>query len=290
MRAFTKCFLLSVSMLAIGSCIASASVMQVPKSVNAGEAFSIPTSGSGSATIYIVGPAQILRRTVELGSPVTFTESELSNAGHYSVVLSGGPESETAEMDVLPAKQPASLSFLAKPSRLPVHLQNGISGVAYIFDRFHNLFVAQSDVAFQLSVGEGAPQTRSVLARDGVAWVKMDSAATAGEARFQARVGSVTADRVIQQTPAAACNLRFSIQPSGARLELQTEPVRDCSGNALPDGTIVTFTSSYDGKTATVDVPLKRGIAKTSVPAQRGARISAASGVVMSNEARWGGL
>ncbi len=290
MRSLTTNFWLMVLLLPIGSLTANASIMQVPKSVNAGEAFSIPTSGSGSGTIYIVGPTQVLRRTVELGMPITFTDSELSNAGHYTVVLTGGSETETANLDVLPAKEPASLSFLAKPSRLPVHLQNGISGVTYIFDRFHNLFVSPAEVSFQLSVGEGTPQTRSAQARDGVAWVKMDSAPTAGEARFQARIGSVTADRVIQQTPATACNLRFSIQPSGGRLDLQTEPVRDCTGNALPDGTIVTFTSYYDGKTATVDVPLKRGIAKTTVPAQRGARISAASGVVMSNEARWGGL
>jgi hypothetical protein len=289
MRSLAKSSL-GVLSLIIGTLIANASIMQVPKSVNAGEAFSIPTSGSGSGTLYIVGPVQVLRRTVELGSSITFSDSELTNAGHYTVVLTDGSETETADLDVLPAKQPTSLSFLAKPSRLPVHLQNGISGVAYIFDPFHNLFVSPANVSFQLSVGEGTPQTRSAQARDGVAWVKMDSAPTAGEARFQARIGSVTADRVIQQTPATACNLRFSIQASGGRLDLQTESVRDCTGNALPDGTIVTFTSSYDGKTATVDVPLKRGIAKTSVPAQRGARISAASGVVMSNEARWGGL
>ena len=70
---------------------------------------------------------------------------------------------------------------------------------------------------------------------------------------------------------------------------LQTDPVRDCSGNPVPDGTIVTFTESYAGSQSTVDVPLKRGIAHTELPAHAGATISVAAGVVMGNEIRWNG-
>ena len=44
---------------------------------------------------------------------------------------------------------------------------------------------------------------------------------------------------------------------AGERLAAETEPVRDCSGNALPDGTIVTFTETYNGGESTVDVPLQ---------------------------------
>ena len=63
--------------------------------------------------------------------------------------------------------------------------------------------------------------------------------------------------------------------------------MRDCSGNAVPDGTIVTFTETYNGSQATVDVPLKRGIARIEMPAYNGATISVATGVVMGNEIRW---
>ena len=63
----------------------------------------------------------------------------------------------------------------------------------------------------------------------------------------------------------------------------------DCNGNAVPDGTIVTFTEMYAGRQATVDVPLKRGIARTELPAFGGAVISVAAGVVMGNEIRWSG-
>jgi hypothetical protein len=65
--------------------------------------------------------------------------------------------------------------------------------------------------------------------------------------------------------------------------------LRDCSGNAVPDGTVVTFTEMYDGGQSTVDVPLKRGIAQTELPAHDGAKISAATGVVLGNEIHWGG-
>jgi hypothetical protein len=81
----------------------------------------------------------------------------------------------------------------------------------------------------------------------------------------------------------------MSAQLSGEHIVLQTEPLRDCSGNAVPDGTVVTFTETYNGAQSTVDVPLKRDVAKTELPAHEGAVISVATGVVMGNEIRLGG-
>jgi hypothetical protein len=81
----------------------------------------------------------------------------------------------------------------------------------------------------------------------------------------------------------------MNARPSGQRLALETDPVRDCSGNPVPDGTVVTFTEIYNGDEATVDVPIKHGIARTEMPAYKGATISVATGVVMGNEIHWGG-
>jgi len=167
-------------------------------------------------------------------------------------------------------------------------LHGGISGVAYVFDTFQNLVLQPTQVSFQLSGVAGAPQTRTVPTRNGVAWTKMDSASKEGAAQFEARVGSADGRRVIQQVPGDPCRLRMNAKVSGQRLELETEPVRDCSGNAVPDGTIITFTEMYNGGEATVDVPLKRGIARTQMPAHNGATISVATGIVMGNEIRWG--
>jgi hypothetical protein len=260
--------------------------LHLPKTVEAGAAFSIPSSGSGKAVLYIVGPAQVLRRDVQLGETISLAPGDLHNAGHYLVLLVGS-STESGAFAVTAAR-PTTLSFIAKPSRLPVDLHDGISGVAYVFDTFQNLVLQPTQVSFQLSGVAGAPQTRAVSTRNGVAWTKMNSASKEGAAQFTAQVGGVADKRVIQQVPGDPCRLKMNVRPSGQRLELETEPVRDCSGNAVPDGTIVTFTEMYDGGEATVDVPLKRGVARTEMPAYKGATISVATGVVMGNEIRWG--
>jgi hypothetical protein len=267
--------------------VAQTSGLRLPKSVEAGAAFSIQSAGSGKAVLYIVGLGQVLRRDVQLGETTSFAPGDLHNAGHYLVVLMGGSSTENGAFDVT-AAQPTALSFIAKPSRLPVDLHGGISGVAYVFDTFQNLVLQPTQVSFQLSGVAGAPQTRTVPTRNGVAWTKMDSASKQGAAQFEARVGSADGRRVIQQVPGDPCRLRMNAKASGQRLELETEPVRDCSGNAVPDGTIITFTEMYNGGEATVDVPLKRGIARTEMPAHDGATISVATGIVMGNEIRWG--
>ena len=79
----------------------------------------------------------------------------------------------------------------------------------------------------------------------------------------------------------------MSAKPAGNKIEVQTQPVHDCSGNAVPDGTIVTFTEIYNDAKSTVDVPIKKGIAKVEMPAHKGATISVASGVVLGNQIRW---
>jgi hypothetical protein len=262
--------------------------MNLPKQVEAGHAFSIQTSGSGKAVLYIVGLGDVLRRDVQLGETVSFGVGVLHNAGRYVAVLAAGSSADNGAFDVVPASGVANLSFLAKPSRLPVNLHNGISGAVYTFDAYQNLITTPTPVSFELSGVSAAPQTRTVVSHAGRAWTQMDSATKEGAAQFAARVGNVSSVRIIRQVPGDPCGLRMSARPSGKKIELQTDPLRDCSGNAVPDGTVVTFTEAYDGKQTTVDVPVKRGIAQTEVPAYNGARISAATGVVMGNDIRWG--
>jgi len=281
---------LGVFLVAAGLCAeASAQSFEFPKTVEAGSAFSVPTRGSGQATLYIVGPVRVLRETVQLGEPVKLDSGDLHNAGHYTAFLVGPSSTEATDFDVIPSPQPATLSFLAKPSRLPVDLHDGISGVVYVFDVFRNLIVEPTQVSFQLSGTASSAQVRKVETRNGVAWLKMDSAPRSGTAQFDATAGKVTDKRVIEQVPGDPCNLRMTARSSGDRIALETEPVRDCSGNPLPDGTVITFTEAYNGKEATVDAPLKRGVAKTDLPAYNGAVITVAAGVVMGNEIRWQG-
>ena len=279
--------------LMLGQASAQTSELRFPETVEAGAAFSVATSGSGHATLYIAGPGDAIRREIKLGENISFGPDDLHNAGHYVAFLVAGSSTQNAQFEVVASRQPATLSFLAKPSRLPVNLPNGLGGVAYAFDVFRNLVLQPQPVSFELSDSTGRTQSRTATTSNGVAWVKMNSAAKAGPAQFQAVAGNVHTKRVIQQVPGDPCSIRMTARGSGekdkARVVLETEPVRDCNGNPVPDGTIVTFTETYNGGQSTVDVPLKRGVARTEMPARNGAVISVASGVVMGNEIRWSG-
>jgi hypothetical protein len=261
--------------------------MTLPTKIEAGSAFSIQSSGNGKPVLYIVGPAQVLKRDVQLGEATSFPAGSLYNAGRYLAILVGVSGTEKGLFNVVPANKPAKLSFLARPSRLPVSLHNGISGAVYVFDVYGNLITTHTPVSFKLSNPSGAMQQRTVTTNYGAAWIVMDSTPKEGLDTFEARADGVASTRVVEQVPGDPCGLKMSAQQTGQRLELKTDPVRDCSGNAVPDGTIVTFTENYGGTQSTVDVPLKRGIAQVEMPAQTGATISVASGVVLGNEIHW---
>ena len=265
--------------------------MSWPKVVEAGNTFSVQSNGSGQATLYIIGQGQVLKRDVQMGETTFFPAGSLSNAGHYLAVLASVSTMSTiasGTFDVVPATQPAELSFLAKPSRLPVDLKGGITGAVYVFDAYRNLILTPMPVSFELSSPGANLQKHVVITHYGAAWTGINSTAFQGVDKFVARVGDVSRTRVVRQVPGDPCGLKMSARQSGQQLQLATEPVRDCGGNAVPDGTIVTFTESYNGAQTTVDVPLKRGIAEVQMPLHGAATISVASGVVLGNQIGWG--
>jgi len=274
---------------AAGGARAQHESLTVPGTVTAGNGFSIQSDGSGEANLYIVGPAQVLERKVQLGQAIDFPADSLFNAGHYLAILSpsSGSAAVSRSFDVVAANQPAKLSFLAGPSRLPVGMHDAITGDAYVFDTYRNLIVAPLQVSFELSSPSAAPRSREVTTRDGAAWTAMDSSAKQGTATFIAKAGDISSKRIVSQVSGDPCNLKMSVTPAGGKLEVETDPVRDCDGNAVADGTIVTFTETYNGDETTVDAPLKRGVAKVEMPAVRGATISVASGVSLGNQVRW---
>jgi len=265
--------------------VARAAELQVPQTVVAGNPLTIPTSGSGEATLYLVGPGYTAKRAVQLGEPVELKAEELRAAGRYTVILSPGGE---ASFFVTPAT-PAELAFLARPSRVPTAKTGVITGVAFVFDAFKNLVLAPAPVKFDLSV-QGTTASRTVTSSNGIAWTRMDSARKEGAAQFVASTGDVSVRRVVQQTASEPCDLTMRVaQRSAKNIVVETAPIRDCSGNAVPDGTIVTF-SLVDAKgwRTTVDSRIKKGVARAELPNDAGL-LSVAAGVVMGNELRVGG-
>jgi hypothetical protein len=280
--------LTGVAALAALPGLAQSGGLTLPNKIEAGAAFSIQSSGTGKGTLYIAGLGQVLERDVQVGETVQFPAGALYNAGHYMVVLtSANAPAETGAFDVVPESKPADISFLARPSRLAVGIHGGITGAVYLLDAYKNLVSAPTPVDFQLTSASGETQSRTVNTRDGAAWTEMDSTAKQGADNFVARSGGISCTRVIGQVPGDPCGLKMSAKPAGQQVQLETDPVRDCSGNAVPDGTIVTFTEAYNGTQSTVDVPLKRGIAQVEMPAHPGATITVASGVILGNQIRW---
>ena len=258
--------------------------LHVPSDAVAGKSASIATAGTGSATFYLVGPSFAAKRNIRLGSDIALHPSELQASGRYIAVLCASACS-SAEFFVAPA-QPVSLTFLVHPSRAPVAQNGAISGVAIPFDRFQNMILQRGKVDFQLAAKGGTPSTHTAETHEGIAWFRTNSGKSAGPLQVEASLGPASARRVVQQVASDPCNLRIRGQRTAKGISVETDPVRDCAGNPIPDGTIVTFTAKADGEVSTVDAPVKQDVARAQIQAKGPAVISAASGVVMGNELR----
>ena len=262
--------------------------LNVPNQATAGEGASITNSGSGDGTFYLNGPGTAIKRTVKLGEEISLAGEELRRAGRYTAVLSAGGSSTVKSFYVVPGK-PEKINLIARPSRVPVSKPDVIIGVAFVFDKNQNMVLVPTPVNFNLSVGGASSLAKNTTTTNGVAWVRSASGSHEGAAQFVASMGETSVRRVVQQVASDACRIRMSAHRQGNVVNLETEPVKDCSGNTLPDGTIVTFTESGAGPgKSSVDARIKQGIARAILPATNGATISVASGVVLGNEVRIG--
>ena len=261
--------------------------LRIPSNLVAGQPVSIATTGGGSASFYLSGPSNSLKREVQLGQNVNLTAKDLQSAGRYVAILCSNSCSSVGFF-IAPAT-PASLTFLVHPSRAPVGLNDVISGVALPFDQFHNLVLAATMVRFQLNAKGSAPNSRSVQTHDGAAWFRTNSGKSAGPLEITASLADLSAHRVVQQVASDPCNLRIKGQRTVKGIQVETEPVRDCSGNPVPDGTIVTFTAKNGNQVSFVDAPVKQDVARATLLANGSVVVSAASGVATGNELRIGG-
>jgi hypothetical protein len=260
--------------------------IRVPSGAMAGEESTISTSGSGKATFYLVGPGTSIKTDVNLGEEIHLKAQDLHTAGSYLAIVCSGSCNGTSFF--VSAAKPFALSFLVHPSRVPVSMGDAVSGVALPFDQFHNLVLAPAAVNFQLTAGNATAFSRQVRTQDGIAWFRTASGKSAGPVQAVASLDDLSARRAVQQVASDPCNLRIKGQRTSAGIMVETEPVHDCTGNIVPDGTIVTFTASAGDARSTVDAPIKKGIARAQIEGSGAATISVASGVVMGNELRIG--
>jgi len=262
--------------------ICTAQEIRVPASATAGEEITISTTGSGKATLYLVGPGVSRKDDVSLGEEIHLRAQDLRNAGGYLAVVCS--DSCRSAAFYVTAAKPASLTFLVHPSRVPVSREDAVSGVAFPFDKFHNLVLASQTVTFQLTDGTASVFSRQAQTQNGVAWFRTSSGKSAGALQVVASLDDLSARRAVQQVASDPCNLRIKGERTASGILVQTEPVHDCAGNVVPDGTIVTFTANEGDSRSTVDAPIKKGVARAQIEGSGPASISVASGVVMGNE------
>jgi acyl dehydratase len=276
MRPWIRISLLSLAL----ALTARAQELGVPRAVTAGEAFSIPNDG-GQGTFYLIGPASAVKRQVS--GEIRVHSEEIEQAGRYTAVVCASGGCSSAGFYVR-AAAPARLGLLVHPSRVRVAQPNAISAVTVVFDRFHNLVLPGQTVRFEVTPKNGPALSQNIQSSQGIAWVRMTSAAKEGPTSVGAKVGATEQARVVQQVASDACNLHASAKRVGKQVLVETAPIRDCSGNPVPDGTVVTFTAVGPNGRTTVDAPIKKGIARAQMPIAGQAHISVASGVVLGNE------
>jgi hypothetical protein len=282
-RILTLWTVLTVGLLAF----AQDDMLHAPKTVRAGSSFNISTSGQGSATFYLVGPSRVAKRSIQLGQDIPIAGNDVATSGTYQAIACSSSCSSTV-FQVLPAN-PARLSFLLHPSRVPVSNGNAINATAFVFDRYRNTVLSPAKVDFHITLPDGPNMTRTGQTTRGIAWFEMGSSPKQGRLQIVASIGDANEPRVIQQVASDACRLHMTATPSGRIVKLETDPIRDCAGNPLPDGTIVSFTKVDNAGRSTVDTPIKKDKAAAQFQLSGNARISVACGVALGNELSVGG-
>jgi len=290
--------ILTIAICWFAAYVAEAAELSGPTQVTANAELSLSFSGGGSgdATFYLFGPSHASKRTIKSGESIAIAPEEIRSAGRYTALLRSG-DAVASKIFYVTLAAPRALNFLARPSRVPAAKQGVISGVAFVFDDYKNLVLAPTPVKFDLAVAGAGAVSRSVPSQQGIAWVRMESGRSQGAARFVASLPSARIEdqeaasvrRVVQQVAADACNLRIKAQRTANNIVVETDPVRDCSGNAAPDGTIITFTELDSTGRSTVDARVKRDVARAELPLSNDATISVASGAVVGNELHIGG-
>src|SRR5437899_611220 len=140
--------LLTIAACLLADVAARGQQLRAPQRVQAGAGATLETSGSGDATLFLVGPASASKRPVRLGEKIKLGPEEVRAAGRYTAILRSGSDSQTAVFYVEPAP-PANVSFIARPSRVPAARPKVVSGVAFVFDDYKNLVLQPSSVTFE---------------------------------------------------------------------------------------------------------------------------------------------
>ena len=241
--------------------------------------------GSGSTTLYLFGPGGASKRTVQRGS-IELSGDELKVAGRYTAIVDGSSASFFVTAAPLERSPSSPILRACLPPPAARCWVRPFSSTA-----FRILCSRQLRSAFGWpwrDVGRRAQRDRQEWS--GLGAVEFRTPQRPGAVHRFLRRGSmrgVWCSR-LRPIPVRHSHERLACSPT-ATFWWRPRPFKDCSGNAVPDGTIVTFTSADAAGRSTVDARIKRGFARAELPRSSSATLSVAAGVVLGNEIHWGG-
>ena len=173
---------------------------------------SIPSTGSGSATLYVVGPGRAIKRNgaTRAGDPTQ--RRRAAKCGRYTSRWTA------RQRDLLRDRgaRCSSIAFLARPSRVPADTPNVISGTAFVFDKYQNLVLQPQPVKFDLTVNGQTPAARKPRR---AAWPTPSWTLPRRKVRRSSWRRAVTASvrRVVQEVASDPCSIRMTAQPQQER-------------------------------------------------------------------------
>src|SRR5579863_5941153 len=97
-------FLIGSLVFSSGLAAAQNGSITLPRTIQAGSAFSVQSAGSGKAVLYIVGLGQVIKRDMQLGETTEFPSGTIFNAGHYiTVLVRQSAPAEDGSFEVVPS-------------------------------------------------------------------------------------------------------------------------------------------------------------------------------------------
>ena len=187
-----------------------------------------------------VGPGTAIKRKVQLGQDVQLSADELEKCRPL-YDLAGSAR----QRDILRHRGAGQLDRFSGAAFARA------CGYAQRYQR-HSICVRQvsepglqpQPVKFELNVNgqtSAAPRRRKAASRT-PSWIRRRKE---GPAQFVASSGTVSIRRVVQEVASDPCNIRMRARSATRTASwCRPIPIRDCAGNPVPDGTIVTFTST----------------------------------------------
>jgi parallel beta-helix repeat protein len=218
-----------------------------------------------------VADGTVVSFTTDLGSvsPVTATTvggvatATLSStiSGVATVTATVGSLSATALVTFTPGA-PFTLTLTAVPSTLPVGSSSALTATAT--DQYGNAVADGTVVSFTTSLGSVSPVTATTVG--GVVTATLNST-VAGVATVTATVNSLSATALVTFTPGAPFTLTLTATPATLPVgnsSALTATATDQYGNAVADGTVVSFTTDL-GSVSPVTATTVGGVATATL-------------------------